>query len=94
MSRDCEVNIFKALAHPIRIEILKKLQGKEVCVCALNEDIEFSQANLSQHLKILRDAKIVVTEKRGMFIYYRIKNIKIMDIIKIASELCHEEVNL
>ncbi|SHI87315.1 ArsR/SmtB family transcription factor [Clostridium intestinale] len=86
-----QVNIFKALAHPIRIKILKKLYEGEVCVCEINEDIEFSQANLSQHLKILKDAKIVEAEKRGMFIYYKIRNPKVMDLIKVTEEIYEKE---
>ncbi len=86
-----QVNIFKALAHPIRIKILKKLYEGEGCVCEINEDIEFSQANLSQHLKILKDAKIVEAEKRGMFIYYKIRNPKVMNLIKVTEEIYEKE---
>lgn len=94
MEEEFQVNVFKALAHPIRIKILKKLAEGEVCVCEINEDIEFSQANLSQHLKILKDAKIVEAEKRGMFIYYKIKSRKVMDLIRFTEDIYKEESKL
>lgn len=87
MKEDYLVNLFKAIAHPTRLIILKKLYNNEVCVCKLNEDIDFTQANISQHLKILRDSKIVIAEKRGMYQYYRLKNDKIRELIKLAEEL-------
>lgn len=91
MKEDYLVNLFKAIAHPTRLKMLKKLYDCEVCVCKLNEDIDFTQANISQHLKILRDAKVVVAEKRGMYQYYRLKNDKIRELIKLAEELFNEE---
>jgi ArsR family transcriptional regulator len=82
-----EVSIFKALAHPIRLKIIKKLREKTYCVCEMNEDVEFSQSNLSQHLKILRDAGLVVCEKEGMRINYRIKNPDVLKIINDAESM-------
>lgn len=73
--------------------MLKKLYNGEVCVCKLNEDIDFTQANISQHLKILRDSRIVVAEKRGMYQYYRLKNDKLREIIELAEEMFEEEIS-
>ncbi|MHC1685385.1 MAG: ArsR/SmtB family transcription factor [Clostridiaceae bacterium] len=93
MKEDYLVNLFKAMAHGTRLKILKKLYDNEVCVCKLNEDIDFTQANVSQHLKILRDSKMVVAEKKGMYQYYRLKNDKVRELIKLAEELYSEEIN-
>lgn len=78
---ELSVKIFKALGHPIRYKIVKFLYDGPKCVCKLNEDIEFSQANLSQHLKILREAGILSSEKVGMNIHYRISSEEIKNII-------------
>ncbi|MBL4933672.1 MULTISPECIES: ArsR/SmtB family transcription factor [Clostridium] len=86
-----QVNIFKALAHPVRLKIAKRLSEGEMCVCEMNEDIEFSQANLSQHLKILKDAKVVNAKKCGMFMYYSIKSGKIKELIRLTEELYYEK---
>lgn len=85
--QDISVRIFKALGHPIRYKIVKFLYDGPKCVCKLNENIEFSQANLSQHLKILKEAGIVSSEKVGMNIHYRISNEKIKDIIDSVDKL-------
>jgi len=80
-----EVKMLKALAHPTRLKIVKKLANKTLCVCELNEDIEFSQSNLSQHLKLLSDAGILIKERDGTRINYSIKDkdvIKALDIIE------------
>ncbi|MCH5138749.1 winged helix-turn-helix transcriptional regulator [Clostridiaceae bacterium UIB06] len=79
--QELSVRIFKALGHPIRYKIVKFLYDGPKCVCKLNEDIEFSQANLSQHLKVLKEAGILASEKVGMNIHYRISNDEIKNII-------------
>ncbi|WP_300262835.1 ArsR/SmtB family transcription factor [Clostridium sp.] len=81
------LEIFKALSSPIRIRIIEKLYDGPVCVCRLNTGIDFSQANLSQHLKILKDSGIVVSEKRGLYQYYSLKNNKIKKIIELADSI-------
>ncbi|MBB6630790.1 ArsR/SmtB family transcription factor [Clostridium algidicarnis] len=81
-----EVKILKALAHPIRLKIVKKLSLGELCVCKLNEDVEFSQSNLSQHLKILKEANILRSEKRGMWTHYSIVDYKVLDILSTLEE--------
>lgn len=81
------VKIFKALAHPVRLKIIKKLMTGECCVCKLNEDVEFSQSNVSQHLRILKDARILIARKDGMKTCYSIKDSKILEIVKLVEDL-------
>lgn len=82
-----QAKVFKALAHPLRLKIIKKLSNGELCVCKLNEDVDFSQSNLSQHLRILKEAGIVNSRKEGMWMYYSIANSKVLDIISMSEEL-------
>lgn len=79
--QELSIRVFKALGHPIRYKIVKFLYDGPKCVCKLNENIEFSQANLSQHLKVLKEAGILTSEKVGMNIHYRISNEEIKNII-------------
>lgn len=81
VEEELSVKIFKALGHPVRYKIVKFLYDGPMCVCKLNEDVGFSQANLSQHLKILKEAGILTSEKIGMNIHYRISNDEIKNII-------------
>ncbi|GMQ61223.1 ArsR/SmtB family transcription factor [Vallitalea maricola] len=88
-----EVNVLKALAHPVRLEIVKKLFDGERCVCQLCDDNEYSQANMSQHLKLLKDADIVNTRKDGNKVIYNIKHEEVKDIITLVNKLVRTEIN-
>ena len=64
--------IAKALADPIRlqlVDVLRRHAGK-VCVCELVPLFELSQPTVSHHLKVLREAGIVDSERRGLWAYY------------------------
>src|SRR5919206_778418 len=64
--------IAKALADPVRlqlVDVLRKHAGK-VCVCELVPLFDLSQPTVSHHLKVLRDAGIVGSERRGLWAYY------------------------
>lgn len=89
---DMYVRIFKALAHPIRIKIVRSLIPGELCVCELNGDIDFSQSNLSQHLKILKDAGILKAEKDGLKIMYSIKNERVIELLNIVENMIKDEI--
>ena len=87
---EMQVKIFKALGHPVRMKIVKILFEGEMCACKFINDVEFSQSNLSQHLKILKEAKIVSSEKRGMNVIYTLTNSNIAEIIKISEKAIEE----
>jgi ArsR family transcriptional regulator len=62
----------KAIADPVRlqlVDVLRKHAGK-VCVCELVPLFDLSQPTVSHHLKVLRDAGIVASERRGLWAYY------------------------
>jgi ArsR family transcriptional regulator, arsenate/arsenite/antimonite-responsive transcriptional repressor len=64
--------IAKALGDPVRlqlVDVLRKHAG-EVCVCELVPLFELSQPTVSHHLKVLREAGIVGSERRGLWAYY------------------------
>jgi len=64
---------FKALADPTRVAIINSLSAAdEVCVCNLTETFDLSQPTISHHLKILRDAGLVESSRRGTWAYYRL----------------------
>ncbi len=64
---------FKALADPTRLAIVNQLAGAdEVCVCHLVPDAGLSQPTISHHLRLLRDAGLVTSERRGTWAYYRL----------------------
>jgi ArsR family transcriptional regulator, arsenate/arsenite/antimonite-responsive transcriptional repressor len=64
---------FKALADPTRVAIVNRLaSADECCVCDLNDAFELSQPTISHHLKVLRDAGLVESSRRGTWAYYRL----------------------
>jgi ArsR family transcriptional regulator len=65
--------VLRALADPLRMRIVSLLAGESLCVCHLVEETGAKQTNLSNHLKILREAGLVETEPCGRFIYYRLR---------------------
>lgn len=61
---------FKALADPLRLEIVERLRSQELCVCDLCDQLEVAQSKLSFHLKALKTAEIVRSRQEGRWIYY------------------------
>ncbi len=82
---DYMVKLFKSLGHPVRLKIVRKLGRERLCVCELQEDVEFSQSNLSQHLKILRDSGILSGEKEGLKVMYQVKDFRVLEMLEMAE---------
>jgi len=65
--------VFKALADPTRVSIVNRLASlSEACVCDLTSAFDLSQPTISHHLKLLRDAGLIESERRGTWAYYRL----------------------
>jgi ArsR family transcriptional regulator, arsenate/arsenite/antimonite-responsive transcriptional repressor len=65
----------KALSDPVRLRLLSVVashSGGEACVCDLSAGIEVSQPTISHHLKVLRTAGLLNSERRGSWVYYRV----------------------
>ena len=64
--------MLKALAEPVRWRIVERLAAEELCVCHLADELGIAQPLVSHHLKTLREARIVESERFRQWIYYRI----------------------
>jgi DNA-binding transcriptional ArsR family regulator len=76
MAVDLDVELLrsvKALAEPLRWRIVNALAGEELCVCHLTEDLDAPQPLISHHLRVLRDAGLVASEKWRYWTYYRLR---------------------
>ncbi|MBO1414498.1 helix-turn-helix transcriptional regulator [Streptomyces sp. FH025] len=71
MSVDAE--LLRVLADPLRLKIVALLARETLCTTHLVEETGARQTNLSNHLKVLREAGVVDTEPCGRFTYYRLK---------------------
>jgi ArsR family transcriptional regulator len=76
-----EVDIFKALADPTRLKILECIKKGEKCICEVIPYTGKSQPNVSQHLKVLKNAGIVDERKDGTRIIIKVSNNEIYTII-------------
>lgn len=79
--------IFKVLSVENRVRMIEILKHGSLCVNALARALQISPAAVSQHLRILRDADIVVAEKRGYFVHYRINETTLSEWLRIAGRL-------
>ncbi|MGA2889647.1 MAG: metalloregulator ArsR/SmtB family transcription factor [Terracidiphilus sp.] len=83
--RSYKANIFRALSHPTRIAILEVLRNGELSAGIIQEKLGIEQANLSQHLAILRSYQIVVNRKDGNQVFYSIRNpvlVQVLDLMR------------
>lgn len=62
----------KALAEPVRWRIIERLAEEELCVCHLVEDLGLAQPLVSHHLKVLRDAGLVTSDRFKQWVYHRL----------------------
>jgi ArsR family transcriptional regulator len=68
--------VFKALADPVRLRLFSLIasyEGGEACVCDLTPAFDVTQPTISHHLKVLRDAGLIESERRGTWIYYWVR---------------------
>jgi len=85
---------FKALAHPIRLRILNALRHDEECVCHLTAVLRQRQAYVSQHLRLMRQAGIIVDRKEGLRVYYRVRDARVFDALDVVNGLVGAEKGL
>jgi len=68
--------LLKALADPVRLRLMSLVASRpdgEACVCDLNDAFDLSQPTISHHLKVLHEAGLVDRDKRGVWVYYRVR---------------------
>jgi ArsR family transcriptional regulator len=83
--------VFKCLASPTRLELLSLVSEREMCVCEIQSVLETSIPNISQHLRILENAGIITTVKRGQFTFARLSMDNLMEINQELRRLLIKE---
>src|SRR6478735_3271873 len=85
---EIKANLFKGLAHPLRIRILELLAAApEVSVADLQAETELEASHLSQHLAVLRRHRLVESERRASHVYYRLADDKVAELLAVARAL-------
>ena len=82
-----EADVFKALGDPTRLKILECVKNGEKCVCEIVPSTKKSQPNVSQHLKVLKNAGLVNERKDGTNILVKVANEDIYRIIDVAKRM-------
>ena len=77
----------KSIAHPLRLKILCVIGGEEACVQEIVEAVGTSQSNISQHLAILRDKRVLLTRKDANRVYYRVGDARTLQLIGMMREV-------
>jgi len=77
----------KAMSHPLRLKIISVLGDQEVSVQDIVEQVGTSQSNISQHLAIMRDKGVLRTRKDANRVYYRVGDIRTLDVLKMMREV-------
>ncbi|MCO1603121.1 MULTISPECIES: ArsR/SmtB family transcription factor [Desulfosporosinus] len=85
-------NVFKALAHPTRIQIVKLLRNGELCVCDILPNLDSEQSNTSQHLTVLKNQGIVESRKDGSKVIYSIKNKEVYEMIDLVEAIILRQI--
>lgn len=86
--------VCKGLADPKRLLIINVLRDGEMSVGEICEELELPQANVSQHLAIMRERGLVNARKDGQFVFYSLTTMKIVeavDLLRQVMAMHHEE---
>ena len=88
---ELKANLFKGLAHPVRVRVLEVLSARtDVSVTELLADTGLEASHLSQNLAVLRRHNLVVAERRGSQVYYRLAYPRVADMLTVARALMIE----
>lgn len=90
--RQFKAEIFQALAHPTRIAIIDLLREGELPVNDFVEHLELEQANLSQHLAVLRARQIVITRRVGNQVFYSVRDPLIWKMLDMMRRYFQKQV--
>lgn len=90
--RRFKADIFQALAHPTRIAILELLSGGELSAGALIERLGMEQANVSQHLAVLRAKQLVLNRKAGNQVFYSVRDPIIIEVLNLMRTYFHSHL--
>lgn len=83
-----KADMFKGLAHPVRVRILELLAGAdELPVADLLSATGLEPSHLSQHLAVLRRHRLVVADRRASYVYYRLATPEVAQLLTVARSL-------
>ena len=91
--RQFKAEFFQALAHPTRIAIVEQLRNGELSAGALIEPLGVEQANVSQHLGVLRAKNILINRKAGNQVFYSVRDPLIIEVLDLMRRYFHAHMS-
>jgi ArsR family transcriptional regulator len=85
--------LLRTIDQPARLRILMAIGHSEACVCHLEAMLELRQAYISQHLMALRQAAVLTTRREGRYVYYRLSDPHLLDLIQLAGSMTGVDEN-
>ena len=99
ISRDASDELFnfhaemcKVLSNPIRLKIINILREKELSVSEIAQKLGYTIGNLSQHLNMMKQRRVLVSRKAGNCVYYRLANPKMLDAFDLIRQILCEQL--
>ena len=83
--------VFKVLSVETRVRVLELLKRRSLCVNALAKTLNITPAAVSQHLRVLRDADLVIADKQGYFVHYRVNEKTLADWNQTAKRILEQD---
>ena len=91
--RKFKAQVFQALAHPTRIAIVEALRDGELPAGRLLELLQVEQANLSQHLAVLRSKQVLVNRKVGNQVFYAVRDPVLIQVLDLLRQYFFSHLN-
>ena len=82
-----QAKLVSVLLEPQRIKVLRLLRGGELCVCEIERSLGIPQNLVSHHLRVLREAGLVVARKEGQFVHYSRVEVRIHELTMALDKL-------
>jgi ArsR family transcriptional regulator len=87
-----QADLFKALAHPLRLSIIAFLKDGERCVCEIVENVPAERSNISRHLALMTSAGVLESRKEGLRVYYKLKRECVLSFLDCVNECILAEI--
>ena len=87
---DKVAQVLKAVAHPVRLQIIEALESGELCVGDLAQRIGAQQAVVSQQLSLMKDRGVLDCRREGTSVFYRIRNPNVINLLHCVYHHCDQ----
>ena len=87
-----KAEIFNALAHPLRLEIVEFLRDGERCVCEIVAHAGAEQSNTSRHLALMARAGVLTRRKKGLKVFYRVRYTCVLNFLRCVEGVVREQL--